>query len=191
MELYDNILKNSIKGKKNYIFLDEIQEIKDFEKCVIGLYENKDIDFDIYITGSNSRMFSQELATLFTGRETEIHIFPLSFKEIYDFSIQKTNVIDKYTIFNQYKMFGGLPILLEHYENVEMNKKDLAMVVDGCIQKDIRNRNKIRNFVNFRKVTKYVFLQIGQMLSVLNLASYIESNNKETLSHHTITRYLL
>ncbi|MDR2568427.1 MAG: AAA family ATPase, partial [Mycoplasmataceae bacterium] len=66
-EVYDLILENSIPKKTNYIFLDEIQDIKEFEKCIIGLFENKEYVFDIYLTGSNSHMFSEELATLFTG----------------------------------------------------------------------------------------------------------------------------
>jgi predicted AAA+ superfamily ATPase len=90
-KVYQEILKKAIKNETNYLFFDEIQEIKNFERLIIGLYENKDFDFDIYITGSNSHMFSSELVTLFTGRTFELEIFPFSFIEVCEFLLNNNS----------------------------------------------------------------------------------------------------
>jgi predicted AAA+ superfamily ATPase len=97
----------------NYVFLDEIQEIKNFENCVITLFENKKIKFDIVLTGSNSKMFSDELGSLFTGRYLEIHVFPFSFHEYFEyFKINDISFASVNDMFEQYIQYGGLPILL-------------------------------------------------------------------------------
>jgi predicted AAA+ superfamily ATPase len=110
MELYDEIVGNAIQDKTNYVFLDEIQDIPEFEKCVIGLFEHRTLKFDIYISSSNSRMFSEELATLFTGRGKEIKILPLSFKQYYEY----VNNISELDAFKRYMKYGGLPLIVEN-----------------------------------------------------------------------------
>jgi predicted AAA+ superfamily ATPase len=114
-ELYNIIIKQSLSNKINYVFLDEVQEVKEFEKCVIGLFENKKIKFDIFITGSNSHMFSKELATLMTGRTSEIQVFPLTYKELKE----NKNNLD----LTKYLKYGGLGIVYGVYDKEEEIKK--------------------------------------------------------------------
>jgi predicted AAA+ superfamily ATPase len=115
VELYNIILEKSLHQRINYVLLDEVQEIKNFEKCIVGLFENKNIKFDIYITGSNSHMFSSELATLMTGRTSEIQVFPLTFEEL-NTSKFKVNLLS-------YLKYGGLGIICNLYENEAELKK--------------------------------------------------------------------
>jgi predicted AAA+ superfamily ATPase len=78
------VRNNVILNKNNYLFIDEVQELKDFHKAIITLFEDKNINLDIYLTGSNSKMLSSELGTYFTGRHRDILLLPITYKEIYD-----------------------------------------------------------------------------------------------------------
>ena len=101
--LYNHVMKNAQKGKKNYIFLDEIQNVKDFQKAVDSLYIQE--GFDIYITGSNAFLLSGELATLLSGRYMEIKMLPLSFKEFIS-TQEKPNLPEE---FSRYMEYGSFP----------------------------------------------------------------------------------
>lgn len=102
--LHDYILTNVDLNKKNYIFLDEIQNVKEFEKCINSLFLRENLD--IYITGSNSYMLSGELATYLTGRYIQVHVLPLSFKEYLSY-YGTTDELKKY---NDYITYGGFHI---------------------------------------------------------------------------------
>ncbi|GMO15660.1 MAG: ATP-binding protein [Mycoplasmoidaceae bacterium] len=195
-KLHEEIISCSIKNKTNYLLLDEVQDIDSFEKAIISLFENKIIKYDIYITGSNSRMFSNQLATLFTGRNIELKVFPLSFKDFYDFNIKyyydnKDRLgVNKNPLFLQYLKYGGLPILLENMENNKIKEKQLSHVLYDTIEKDIRNRHVIKNIPEFDRVSKYILCESGKEISVVNTANYLKSNEKSKISHVTIERYL-
>ncbi|MDR2846788.1 MAG: ATP-binding protein [Mycoplasmataceae bacterium] len=190
LELYKDIISKSSKNIINYVFLDEIQEIENFEKVVISLFENKEYKYDIYITGSNSKMFSSNLSTLFTGRNIEIKVFPLSFKEFYGCAkdILKNN--DKTSIFNKYLNYGGLPIILESLDNNKEIEKILSTVFDDTVQRDIHLRHSIKKIRDFENFAKYVYFNIGSTISTINVSNYIKTNNKTKIAHTTIERYL-
>jgi predicted AAA+ superfamily ATPase len=190
--LYEEILNKSQPNDINYIFLDEIQEVKNFEKCVIGLFENKTFRFDIYLTGSNSKMLSSELATLFTGRYQEIKIYPLSFSE---YLLVVSNILqkfDKHDLFNQYLLYGGLPGIIEVIKDTTLIQKKVNKVIDDVINKDIKKRHKLRitNAPEFDRICKFLFENIGGVISIENIEKYLKSNNKSRISANTIDRYL-
>ena len=103
-KLYDYILEQLVLGEKNYIFLDEIQEVPQFQKAVDSLLLREDVD--IYLTGSNAYMLSGELATLLSGRYIEVNMLPLSFREYYEIKADK---MDKKAAFQLYMQKGGFP----------------------------------------------------------------------------------
>jgi predicted AAA+ superfamily ATPase len=196
--LYDKILSEANKNDINYLFLDEIQEIDNFEKCVISLFENKKIKFDIYISGSNSKMFSENLATLFTGRNLTLKVLPFSFKEFFEY--YKDNYLEfntneyalamKRNIFDKYSKFGGLPILLNNLQNVKTLEEQLQQILNDTIVKDVKTRYKIRNIGEFQRIAKYILSETGKEISVLNSVNFIKSNEKFKITHQTIDKYL-
>ncbi|GMO16223.1 MAG: ATP-binding protein [Mycoplasmoidaceae bacterium] len=195
-ELHDQIIAKSSKDKVNFLLLDEIQDIDDFEKAIISLFENETIDYDIYLTGSNSKMFSSKLATLFTGRNLQIKVLPFSFKEFYDFNIKynfkrKDQLgVNKKPLFDLYMKYGGLPILLKNVNNNKVKENELSQVLYDTVQKDIKTRHSIKNITEFNRVAKFVLLESGKEISVMNTANYLKSNEKSKIAHTTIERYL-
>lgn len=131
------ILDNTDSNVKNYIFLDEIQNVPFFQKCIDSLYLRKYLD--IYITGSNSYMLSGELATYLTGRYIEIHVLPLSFKEYLSYYGEN----DELKKYNDYIMYGGFPYLI-NLDNDEEKIKYLDSIYNTVIVKDIINRKKLK-----------------------------------------------
>ena len=136
-KLHTYILDNTDSKVKNYIFLDEIQNVPLFQKCIDSLYLRKYLD--IYITGSNSYMLSGELATYLTGRYIEIHVLPLSFKEYLSY-YGESDELKKY---NDYIMYGGFPYLI-NLDNDEEKLKYLDSIYNTVIVKDIINRKKLK-----------------------------------------------
>ena len=110
-KLYKEV-ENRIKDENcYYIFLDEIQLVENFEDVVNGI--KRDFNCDVYITGSNSEFLSSDINTKFRGRGVELHVQPFSFKELYDYY-----QTDKYQLFNQYMLYGGMPYLLQEEDDV-------------------------------------------------------------------------
>jgi predicted AAA+ superfamily ATPase len=190
MKLYKEIVKKSNKTQINYIFLDEIQEIDKFEKCVIGLYEHKKIKFDIYLTGSNSKMFSSSLASLLTGRNIEINIFPLSFKEYYEFAQKQLGANNRHIIFQYYLKYGGLPIIIPIFNDNKTVERALSAVLKDSVDKDVKTRHEIRNYPEFLRLANYILENIGQDFSTRSISNYLKSNNLSKTSHHTVDTYL-
>jgi predicted AAA+ superfamily ATPase len=188
LDLYNEIINKSNKNTINYILLDEIQEIKDFEKCVIGLFEHKTIKFDIYITGSNSHMYSRELATLFTGRNIEINLMPLSFIDI------KNNIFPKEKdsfIFNKYLNLGGLGIIIDTYlMNENDNLQIINNVLNDAIEKDIMLKVNTSNKKRILNIIKYIFVSVGKQISTRNIENFMKTNNGIELTHNTISKYI-
>jgi predicted AAA+ superfamily ATPase len=189
-ELYDQVVGSAKANLINYVFLDEVQDIKRFEECVISLYENKEYKFDIYITGSNSRMFSSHLATLFTGRNVEIKVYPLSFNEYYQYLREEYNINDKYKIFDLFMQYGSLPICLDSINEPQVMKTKISSVIKDSIQKDILHRHSVRNVADFNRIVKYLLMNIGQSLSTTSITNTINSHNKNLISSKTIDRYI-
>ncbi|RKX79696.1 MAG: ATPase, partial [Spirochaetes bacterium] len=138
-KLLHQYINNNLKtGAKNYIFLDEIQQVDDFQRVVDSMYLNKDVD--IYITGSNAKMLSGEIASLLSGRYVEIEMLPLSFMEYVDFSGNRNELARKY---QNYIEFSSFPYSLELGDDRKLVRDYLSGVFNTVILKDVVARNKI------------------------------------------------
>ena len=178
----NNILKNKI-GKK-YIIIDEIQEIKEWEKAVSSFYSENIAD--IIISGSNAKLLSTELATLLSGRYVEINIYPLTFKEFLKF---RNSVVDIEKEFKYFLKYGGLPgIHMLSFED-EAIFSYLNSILNTVIYKDIIIRNKIRNAVVLDRVIKYLFDNIGNITTAKKIADYYKSQRLR-ISVDTIINYI-
>lgn len=182
--LYEHI-KSLIKpGRKNYIFLDEVQNVKDFQKVVDSLYIKKEVD--LYITGSNAYFLSSDLATLLSGRYIEIKMLPLSFKEYVLNSGSKDNLETKY---RDYILNGSFPYTLELKNNERVVKDYLEGLLNTIVIKDIIQRNNFNDVILFQSVLKYLFDNIGNLVSSKKIADSLTSNGRKVDSK-TIERYL-
>lgn len=182
-ELFNNIQNNLISDKMNYIFLDEIQIVEQFEKVVDGLFIKDNVD--IYIAGSNSYMLSGELATYLTGRYMQIHMLPLSFVEYLDY-YGFEDVDKKY---NSYINNGGFPYLINLNNDEELIRNYLSGVYNTVILKDVIYRNNIKDTMILDSVIKFVFSNIGQLVSTNKIANTLVSNNRNC-SVNTVENYL-
>ncbi len=181
--LYDDIKSRLVTGKMNYIFLDEIQVIENFEKVVDGLFIQDNVD--IYITGSNSYMLSGELATFLTGRYMQIHMLPLSFKE-YLSGIKSSNELKEY---QNYIENGSFPYLLSINDDKELIRNYLDGIYNTVLLKDVISRNNIKDVMILDSVIKFVFDNIGQLISTNKISNTLNSNNRKN-SVNTIESYL-
>lgn len=181
--LYNDIKSKLVKNKMNYIFLDEIQVIKSFEKIVDGLFTQDNVD--IYITGSNSYMLSGELATFLTGRYMQIHMLPLSFKE-YLSTINSPNELKEY---QNYIENGGFPYLLSINNDKELIRNYLDGIYNTVLLKDVIARNNIKDVMILDSVIKFIFDNIGGLLSTNKISNTLNSNNRKN-SVNTIESYL-
>jgi predicted AAA+ superfamily ATPase len=186
-ELYNKIISKSTVNSSNYIFLDEIQEIKEFEKCVISLFENKKYKFDIYITGSNSHLFSSELSTLFTGRNFPINVYPLSYKEYFNF-FYKLGMEHKG--FEKYIKYGSLGLIIPIIDEQNLIESSLKNILYDTINKDIKSRNNIKYSNGIELVIKYIYKNIGKEISLVNIENYLKSGREPKLTSKTISKYI-
>lgn len=182
-ELYNYIDKKLIKNKMNYIFLDEIQIIRNFEKVVDGLFIEENVD--IYITGSNSYMLSGELATYLTGRYMQIHMLPLSFKEFIEY-YGDDNESKKYDLYVQN---GGFPYLLNLNNDEDLVRNYLDGIYNTVLLKDVITRNNIKDKMILESIVRFIFDNIGQLVSTNKIANTLDSN-KRKCSVNTVESYL-
>lgn len=181
-ELYDYVI-NLIKDKeKYYVFLDEIQNLSDFQRVVDALYIKKNID--VYITGSNAVLLSGELATLISGRYIEIKVLPLSFKEYKDYY----NVEGDEKLYLKYINNSSFPYTLK-LENSDEIDEYLESTYNTIIVKDIAARKKITDIGMLKSVTEFLFSSIGSIMSVKKIADTLTSNGRN-ISVHTVESYL-
>lgn len=181
-KLHDYIMEKADSKCQNYIFLDEIQNVPQFQKCVDSLFLRDYLD--IYITGSNSYMLSGELATYLTGRYIQIHVLPLSFKE-YLSHYGETDELKKY---NEYSMYGGFPYLI----NLEGSKEKieyLDSIYNTVIMKDVINRKKVNDVMILESICRFLFDNIGSNISTKKISDTLASNGRKN-SVHTIEEYL-
>ena len=177
-ELYKYV-KEQIKDKKQYyIFLDEIQNVTKFQKAVDGLYILKNVD--LYITGSNAYLLSGELATLLTGRYVEIKMYPLSFKEYVNYYGKEA---DERTYLN-YINRSSFPYALNLEEESEIDTY-LDALYNTIILKDVAQRKKITDTSILKTITKFMFNNIGNCLSIKKIADTLKSDGR-SISVHTV-----
>lgn len=186
-QLY-SMIKGRLSGEgKTYLFLDEIQEITNWEKVVNSLMTDEDVD--IYVTGSNSRMMSSEISTYLTGRYISFRIYPLSFAEYLTFRRTFTTVDEPKKELARYLQLGGFPALhLREYTKDEAYPI-VRDIYNSTIFTDIVRRNQIRKVDQFERVVRYVFDNVGNIFSAASIAKYLK-NEQRTLDNETIYHYL-
>ena len=186
MSLY-NFVNEKIKNEeKYYVFLDEVQNVPEFQKAVDGLYIKKNVD--LYITGSNVYLLSGELATLLSGRYIEIKMLPLSFKEYISAFKDKNESRDRLLL--EYMRNGGMP---GNISILESNPNDIDKYLDGIfstvVYKDIMARNNIGDKMLLESVIKFVYDNIGNPISTKKISDTLISKGIST-SNHTVENYL-
>ena len=185
-DLYNKI-KNKISTGKNYILLDEVQNVEKWEKAINSL--NVDFDVDIYITGSNAYLLSSELATLLSGRYIEIKMYPLSFKEFIKFNNYDNNNIEEK--FNEYLKYGGLPAITQIKDKDHLVMSYLNDIYNAIVKKDIIERNNIKDIALLENIVRYIAANIGSPISANKISGYLNSNKIiEKTNHQTIDNYL-
>lgn len=165
--LYNEIVAKQDLGRL-YIILDEVQYIEKWERIVNSL--RIDIDCDIYITGSNAYLLSTEISTLLTGRNIEIGVLPLSFRE---FSSIQDDTDDRYELYLRYVHLGGMPFIRPEYDEDAIFQR-LDEIKSDIILKDICSRKERIDSVKVRKVIDHMFSEIGNAISAGNIAENLK-----------------
>ena len=182
-KLYQYVESKLVKSNKNYVFLDEVQQVENFQEAVDWLYVKKNVD--LYITGSNAFLLSGELATLLSGRYVEIKMFPLSFKEYISAYPGNTNTGALYMNYLQNSSFPGTLELAR--------KQDIRVYLEGIyntiLLKDIVTRKKISDPSMLQSVVEFMFDNIGNMYSSTKIANAMTSSGRK-ISVPTVENYL-
>lgn len=181
-ELYNYIKKQINDDEMYYIFLDEVQVIKEFQKAVNGLYIIENVD--IYVNVSNFFLLSGELATLLTGRYIEIKMYPLSFKEYLDYYGEEASE----KMYLNYINRSSLPYALKLEDESDIDEY-LESLYNTIIVKDICQRKKISDPTMIRTIAKFIFDNIGNCLSIKKIADTLTSDGR-SISAHTVESYL-
>ena len=180
-KLYDYIRQRLVTDKMNYIFLDEIQNVADFQKAVDSLFIQENID--LYITGSNAYLLSGELATLLSGRYIEIQMLPFSFAEYYELKSG-----DRRDAWNSYFQQGGFPYAAQ-IEDEQIRHDYLSGIYNTVLLKDIVARKKLQNVPLLESVTRFLFDNIGNIVSSKKIADSLTSYGRKTTSI-TVENYI-
>ena len=182
------LLKDQLSSTgRTYLFLDEVQEIKGWEKVVNSLAS--DFDVDLYITGSNSRMMSSEIATYLTGRYISFRIFTLSFGEYLMFKSKFANVREPKAELANYVRLGGFPAThLQAYSQDEIYTI-VRDIYNSTIFSDIVKRNQVRKIDQLERVVKYTFNNVGNTFSAKSIADYLKAERR-SLDNETVYSYL-
>lgn len=169
--------------KKNYVFLDEIQNVNEFQKVIDSLHLKKNVD--LYVTGSNAYLLSGELATLLSGRYIEIKMQPLSFKEYVDGTSDNVTIEKKYT---NYLVDSSFPGTLEFKTRDKINEY-LDGLYHTIILKDVVTRLKISDVFMLESIIKFLFDNIGNITSTKKIADTMISSGRN-ISVHTVEKYM-
>lgn len=184
-EIYDYILKHLKKNVANYVFIDEVQNVAEFEKLLEGLYVQPNLD--LYVTGSNAFLLSSELATLLTGRAYEINVLPFSFAEYLAFTGKTTNP-DR--AFAEYLKTGGFPEAIRlsmdgnHFAN-----EYLGTVFKNIYDNDISKRHTIYSEESYQEVVSFLIDSVGSNVSAGNISKVLTANKKK-IDNKTVSKYI-
>lgn len=165
-----------------YVFLDEIQELDNFERLVNGLNSHENVD--VYVTGSNSRFLSKDIRTIFRGRGDEIRVFPLSFREF-----RQATGYDVREAWKIYSTFGGMPRLL-HYQDNEQKINYLRNLWDKTYIDDVVERNRVRNELAISRLATSLCSSIGSITNPARIANTLESVQKMKIDSKTVASYI-
>lgn len=183
--IYNYIQDLLQKGVKNYVFIDEIQNIPEFEKLLEGLFVHPEVD--LYVTGSNAYLLSSELATLLTGRAFEINVLPFSFAEYLEYTGKSANP-DR--AFADFMRTGGFPEaigLAQESENLAYEY--LTTVFQNIYQNDIQKRHTIYYEMSYQEVVHFLIDSIGSPVSAGNMAKVLTANGKK-IDNKTVSKYI-
>lgn len=187
-QIHTYIKERLVDDKLNYIFLDEIQNVAEFQRLVDSLYIKPNVD--VYITGSNAYLLSGELATLLTGRYIEINILPLQFAEYYQFMLSKSPNLSKQEILANFIHYGGIP---EYNKQLNISEKQADLfaqsVLKTIVEKDIFQRLNITNKHDFNKIIDFVFDSVGSYVSPRSISDTLRSNGT-IIDKQTVAKYL-
>ena len=184
-EIYDYILENLNPKETNYVFIDEVQNVQEFEKLLEGLYVHPNID--LYVTGSNAFLLSSELATLLTGRAFEINVLPFSFSEYLEFTEKQTNP-DR--AFAEYIQTGGFPEAVRlSAEGNFFATEYLQTVFRNIYENDISIRHTIYGEESYQEVVNFLIDSVGSTVSAGNIAKVLTANKKK-IDNKTVSKYI-
>ena len=184
-DVYDFIVAHLKNNVTNYVFIDEVQNVKEFEKLLEGLYVHPNID--LYVTGSNAFLLSSELATLLTGRAYEIHVLPFSFAEFISFT-GKSNNLDR--AFAEYIGTGGFPEAVRLSADGNQFALDyMQMVFNNIFSNDISARRTIYSEESYLQVVNFLIDTIGSNVSATNIANTLKAN-KKPIDNKTVSKYI-
>lgn len=186
--LHDEVMRLAadIDGKV-YLFFDEIQEVRSWEKCVNSL--RVDLNCDIYITGSNAKLLSGELATYLGGRYVEFIIYPFSFAEFRELYLSAYPDASDTDCFNKYLVTGGMPYLSNLDYEDEPSRLYLEDLYNSVVLKDIVKRNTVRDVDLLEKIIAYVTANIGTTFSATSISKFFKSENR-TVATETVLNYI-
>lgn len=182
--LYKYIKKRLIPSKMNYIFLDEIQNVPNYQKAVDSLFIKNNVD--LYLTGSNAYLLSGEIATLLSGRYIEIQMLPLSFKEYVSYFNDKTDLSRKYT---DYLINSSFPYTLELNGSKKNIREYLGGIYSTVVLKDIIARKNINDVFMLESIIRFMFDNIGNLCSIKKIADTMTSDGRKITSP-TVENYL-
>lgn len=186
--LHDEVVRRAseISGKV-YLFFDEIQEVTDWEKSINSL--RIEMDCDIYITGSNARLLSGELATVLGGRYVEFTIYPFSYAEFMDLYKDIFPDASNSAVFQKYLTLGGMPYLANLRYAEEPSKQYLTDVYNSVVLNDVVKRNKIRDVDLLTRIVTYVIGNIGTTFAATSIAKFLKSERR-TVATDTVLNYI-
>jgi predicted AAA+ superfamily ATPase len=188
MALHDEVAAriSAIKGK-SYLFFDEIQEVADWEKCVNSF--RVEFDCDIYITGSNAKLLSGELATYLAGRYVEFVVYPFSFAEFIDAVSEVFRDESEHELFARYLNVGGMPYLVNIGYSDAPLRQYLRDLYNSVILKDVVKRYNVRDVDLLERIISYAFQNIGMTFSATAIAKYFKSEQRGA-APETVLNYL-
>ena len=186
--LHEEVLKRAENiQEKVYLFFDEIQEVEEWEKCINSL--RVILDCDIYLTGSNAKLLSGELATYLGGRYVEFVIYPFSYTEFLELYHVVCPEMSEQQAFQKYMLFGGMPYLSNLRYEEEPSGQYLEDLFNSVQFKDIVKRNKIRDVDLLERIIAYVMANIGTTFSATTIVKFLK-NEQRTVSTDTILNYI-
>jgi hypothetical protein len=182
-DLNNYILANRKEGARNYIFIDEIQDISEFEKALRSLL--LDESNDIYITGSNARLLSGELATYLSGRYVEFKVYSLAYSEFLQFHELENNAAS----YDLYTRYGGLPYLINLELNDDVVNEYLKSIYSTIVFRDVVSRYNLRNTAFLERLIQFLSENIGSLFSAKNISDYLKSQHTQ-ISVNQIQHYV-
>ncbi len=184
-DMYQDLMNSLCDANRYYLFLDEPQEIKGWEKVINSIQEECNVD--IYVTGSNSKLMSSEISTYLAGRYVSIPVYTLSFREYLDFKGKGKE--NPHTMFLEYLQYGGFPIIGISSFDQKSAYQIVEDIYAAVITRDISKRHKIRNKDLFDRVVRFIIENVGKTFSVNSIVTFLKSE-KRSLSVESVYNYL-